>query len=70
MPKNCSSVGTHMRPNIKISHSLNGRVKDFAAEHEINVSKAYRLIIVAGLEELQCRDELPDDPDAERMDDE
>lgn len=42
-----------MRPNIQITHALNGRVKDFAAEHDLNVDQAYRLIIEHGLGTLQ-----------------
>lgn len=43
---------TDMRPNIEISHALNGRVKDYAAENDITTSEAYQRIIVAGLDEL------------------
>lgn len=46
------SVRSPMRPNIEISHQLNGRVKDYAAEHDLDVSDAYDRIIRAGLEEL------------------
>jgi hypothetical protein len=46
------AVGPTMRPNIQISHELNGRVKDYAAEHDITVGEAYRRIINRGLEEL------------------
>jgi len=42
-----------MRPNIGISHALNGEVKDYAADHDIAVDEAYRRIITRGLEELQ-----------------
>lgn len=41
-----------MRPNIQISHELNGRVKDWAAEHGLSTSEAYRIIIEAGVEQL------------------
>jgi hypothetical protein len=41
-----------MRPNIQISHSLNGKVKDYAADEGIDTSEAYRRIIEAGLTEL------------------
>lgn len=41
-----------MRPNIQISHSLNGRVKDYAAENDMTTSEAYREIIEKGLEGL------------------
>lgn len=49
-----------MRPNIQISHSLNGQVKDFAAQHDLSTGEAYRMIIQVGLEDLRGRDELPD----------
>lgn len=39
-----------MRPNIRISHTLNGRVKDYAAEHGMSVPEAYEEIITAGLD--------------------
>lgn len=43
-----------MRPNIEISHTLNGRVKDFAAENGYDsVDEAYRDIIETGLEALE-----------------
>lgn len=60
MPNGPKPVGTLMRPNIQISHSLNGQVKDFAAKHDLSTGEAYRLIIRTGLEELEERDELPD----------
>jgi hypothetical protein len=41
-----------MRPNINISHQLNGRVKDYAAEHDLELAEAYRQIIETGLDEL------------------
>lgn len=46
-----------MRPNIEITHQLNGRVKDYAAEHDLDLSEAYKRIIETGLEELEARDE-------------
>lgn len=52
-----------MRPNIQISHELNGRVKDFAAERELDVDEAYKRIIDAGLETLQQQAEDGDGPD-------
>jgi predicted DNA-binding protein len=42
-----------MRPNIQISHQLNGRVKDYAAKHDLTTGEAYKQIIKAGLEELE-----------------
>lgn len=47
------TVGETMRPNIQISHQLNGRVKDYAAAHDLDVAEAYRRIINAGLEKLE-----------------
>jgi hypothetical protein len=41
-----------MRPDIRISHTKNGRIKDFAAERGLSTSEAYELIIDAGLEAL------------------
>ena len=42
-----------MRPNIQISHQLNGRVKDYAAKHGLTTEEAYKQIIKAGLDELE-----------------
>jgi len=42
-----------MRPNIQISHQLNGRVKDYAAANDLTTDEAYKEIIEAGLEELE-----------------
>lgn len=47
-----------MRPNIQISHALNGRVRDYAAEHDLTAPEAYERIIKTGLEELE--DSEPD----------
>ena len=47
-----------MRPNIDISHTMNGRVKDYAEQQEIPLEEAYQEVIEAGLEAL----EHPDDP--------
>jgi len=44
--------GTHMRPNIQISHAKNGRIKDWAAERDLTTADAYSQIIDAGLEAL------------------
>jgi hypothetical protein len=48
-----AGVESTMRPNIRISHELNGRVKDYAAEEDMTVSEAYRQIIIRGLDELR-----------------
>lgn len=45
-----------MRPNIEISHTLNGRVKDYAAERDLTISEAYKRIIKRGLSELEDED--------------
>ena len=42
-----------MRPNIQISHQLNGRVKDYAVRHDLTTEEAYKRIINAGLDELE-----------------
>jgi hypothetical protein len=41
-----------MRPDIDISHQLNGRVRDYAEDEGISADEAYRRIIEAGLTEL------------------
>lgn len=46
-----------MRPNIDISHTLNGRVKDYAEQQEVSLEEAYREIIEAGLEAVEHLDE-------------
>lgn len=71
MVKKQRTVGATMRPNIQISHALNGRVKDFAAEHDLNADEAYEYVIRAGLAELEGLDDLPplrkigDEPESE-----
>ena len=42
-----------MRPNIDISHTLNGRVKDYAEQQDVDLEDAYREIIEAGLEVVE-----------------
>lgn len=42
-----------MRPNIQITHTLNGRVKDLAASWGINLDEAYRIVIESGLDDLE-----------------
>ncbi|SDY56429.1 hypothetical protein [Halopenitus persicus] len=46
-----------MRPNIDISHTLNGRVKDYAEQQNVSLEEAYREIIEAGLEVVDHPDE-------------
>jgi len=48
--------GTTMRPNIQISHALNGRVKDYAAEHDLSAPEAYEEIIRVGLDVVTDED--------------
>jgi len=46
-----------MRPNIDISYTLNGRVKDYAKQQNMALDEAYRKIIEAGLEAVEHPDE-------------
>jgi hypothetical protein len=46
-----------MRPNINISHTLNGRVKDYAEQQDVSLKEAYREIIEAGLKAVKHPDE-------------
>ena len=46
-----------MRPNIDISHTLNGRVKDYAEQRDITLKEAYREINEAGLESVEHPEE-------------
>ena len=45
-----------MRPNIDISHTLGGRIKDYAEENDLDLSEAYAEVLEAGLEELETQD--------------
>lgn len=54
-------VGTTMRPNIQISHTLNGRVKDIAAAWGLNTDDAYQLVIQAGVEALESEEQVETD---------
>ncbi|WP_164471072.1 hypothetical protein [Halorubrum sp. CSM-61] len=47
-----------MRPNIDISHTLNGRVKDYAEQEDKDLEEAYQEIIEAGLEAVEHPDKL------------
>ena len=38
-----------MRPNIDISHTLGGRVKDYAEVNDLDLSEAYTEVLEAGL---------------------
>jgi hypothetical protein len=42
-----------MRPNINITYTLNGRVKDYAEQENKSLEEAYREIIEAGLEAVE-----------------
>lgn len=53
MSNSQNPVTGSVRPNIQITHQLNGRVKDFATEHDLQLAEAYRLIIETGLDELE-----------------
>ena len=46
-----------MRPNIDISHTLNGRMKDYAEQQDVTLEEAYREVIEAGLEAVEHPDE-------------
>ena len=46
-----------MRPNIDISHTLNGQVKDYAEQQDVSLEDAYQEIIEAGLQAIH-----PDGP--------
>lgn len=47
-----------MRPNIDISHTLAGRVKDYKEATDMDsLSEAYREVIEAGLEAVERPDE-------------
>ena len=45
-----------MRPNIDVSHTLNGRVKDYAEQQDIGLTEAYQEIIEAGLDAVEHPD--------------
>ena len=42
-----------MRPNIDISHTLGGRIKDYAEANDLGLSEAYTEVLEAGLAELE-----------------
>jgi len=46
-----------MRPNIDISHTLGGRVKDYAEANDLNLSEAYSEVLEAGLDTLETHDQ-------------
>jgi len=46
-----------MRPNIDISHTLGGRVKDYAEANGLGLSEAYTEVLEAGLESVETQDQ-------------
>jgi 2-iminoacetate synthase ThiH len=46
-----------MRPNVEITHTLQGRIKDFAEERDLSLSEAYTELLEAGLDTLETQDQ-------------
>jgi 2-iminoacetate synthase ThiH len=46
-----------MRPNVDITHTLQGRIKDFAEERDLTLSEAYTELLEAGLDTLETQDQ-------------
>ena len=46
-----------MRPNVEITHTLQGRIKDFAEERDLSLSEAYTGLLEAGLDTLETQDQ-------------
>ncbi len=46
-----------MRPNIDISHTLGGRVKDYAEANGLDLSEAYAEVLEAGLEAVETQNQ-------------
>ena len=46
-----------MRPNVEITHTLQGRIKDFAEERDLSLSEAYTELLEAGLDTLETHDQ-------------
>ena len=46
-----------MRPNIDISYTLGGRVKDYAEANDSDLSEAYTEVLEAGLEALETQNQ-------------
>jgi len=65
MAKGQQTAKGGMRPNIDISHTTNGKVKDYAANNDLDLSQAYRDIIEAGLDELSDQSDSEEEPDHE-----
>ena len=45
-----------MRPNVEITHTLQGRIKDIAEEQDLTLSEAYTELLNAGLETLETQE--------------
>ena len=46
-----------MRPNVEITHTLQGRIKDFAEERDLTLSEAYTELLEVGLDTLETQDQ-------------
>jgi hypothetical protein len=46
-----------MRPNVEITHPLQGRIKDFAEERDLSLSEAYTELLETGLDTLETQDQ-------------
>ena len=46
-----------MRPNVEITHTLQGRIKDFAEERDLTLSEAYTELLETGLDTLGAQDQ-------------
>ena len=46
-----------MRPNVEITHTLQGRIKDFAEERDLTLSEAYTELLEAGLDTLETQEQ-------------
>jgi 2-iminoacetate synthase ThiH len=46
-----------MRPNVEITHTLQGRIKDFAEERDLSLSEAYTELLEAGLDSIKTQDQ-------------
>jgi phenylacetate-coenzyme A ligase PaaK-like adenylate-forming protein len=51
--KDCWTI----RPNVDITHTLQGRIKDFAEERDLTLSEAYTELLEAGLDTLETQDQ-------------
>jgi hypothetical protein len=46
-----------MRPNVEVTHTLQGRIKDFAEERDLTLSEAYTELLEVGLDTLETQDQ-------------